>query len=74
MMERHLQTSGQQSPKIHMQVSGMKAAVIDDASEEDDFFSTAKTDESQAAVVAEAKSDQGQVEEGRAEGQDPNVA
>ena len=72
LKERHRQASRQQSPNLQTQASGMKALNFDDASEAGGFFSNAKTDESQAAIKAEAKSGESKVEEARAEGQDPS--
>lgn len=69
--ERQLQASGQHSPKLQVQANGMKPAIIDDASNAGGFFSNVKTDESQAAAVAEMKSGEGQVEESKPAGQDP---
>lgn len=66
--QRHLQASGQQSPKLQMQTSDRNAEDVDDASEAGGFFSNANTD-----TVAEAKPGEGQVEEARAEGQDSSV-
>ena len=73
LKERHLQASGQQSPKHQMQGSSMNARDVDDGSEAGDFFSNAKTDESRAAAVAGVKPDESQVEDAGAEGQDPSV-
>ncbi|CAD6576963.1 MAG: hypothetical protein ASARMPREDX12_009337 [Alectoria sarmentosa] len=73
LKERHLQVSGQQSPKLQMEAGDMKAAISDDASGEGGFFSNVKTDESWDAAITEMKAGEGQVEEPRAEGQDPNV-
>lgn len=71
LKERHLQASKQESPKLQMQASGMKAANVDDGSEAGGFFSNARTDQSQDAAMAEVKSGESQVEEARPEGQDP---
>ena len=72
--ERHLQASGEQSLKPHMQASDRKAANIDDASEAGDFFAHAKADEHEAPAAAEVKSGEDQVFEAKAEGQDPIVS
>lgn len=73
LKERHLQASGQQSPKTQIQAGGMKAESVADASEEGVSFSNANTDENRVATVAEMKPEEGQVEEAREEGQDPNL-
>lgn len=73
LKERHLQTSGEQTPKFHTQVSDKEAAKSDDASEAGDFFSNAKARAIQAPATAEVKSDEVQAVETRAEGQDPSV-
>lgn len=77
LKERQLQASRQQLPKLQKQTSGMKAknkaSNIDDASKVGDFFSNAKTDESQPATLAGAKPGEGPGEDARAEGQDPSV-
>ena len=73
LKERHLQTSGEQSPKFHTQASDKKAADTDDASEAGDFFSNAKAHADQAPATAEVKSDEDQAVETRAEGQDPSA-
>ena len=73
LKERNLQASGQQSPKIQIQAGGMNAESVADASEEGTLFSNANTDEGRVAAIAEMKSGEGQVEEAREEGQDPNV-
>ena len=73
LKERHLQTSGEQTPKFHTQAGDKKAANTDDASEADDFFSNAKAHAIQAQTTVEVKSDKDQTVEARAEGQDPSV-
>ena len=73
LKERHLQASGEQSPKFHTQASNNQAANTDDASEAGDFFSNAKAHAVQAPATAEAKSDEDHAVETRAEGQDPSV-
>ena len=71
--QRHLQEPGQLSPEIPPQASDKKVEKPDDVSEADGFFSNTKNDQSQIAAVAEAKAGDGQIEEARAEGQDPSV-
>ena len=73
LKDRHLQASREQSPGIQIAASDKKAANVEDASEPGDFFSNATTDENQAVAVTEVKSSEDQVEEARAEGQDPSV-
>ena len=73
LKDRHLQASMLQSPELQMPAHGMKAANTEDTSEAGGFFSDAKNDQSRAAAGAEVKTGEGQVEEARAEGQDPNV-
>ena len=71
--QRHLQAPGQLSPEIPTQASDKKVEKPDDVSEADGFFSNTKNDQSQIAAGAEAKAGDGQIEEARAEGQDPSV-
>lgn len=73
LKERHLQASGLRSPDLQIQATGSKAASIDDTDAVGGFFSNAKIDKIRAAAGAEVKSGAGEVEEARAEGQDPNV-
>lgn len=74
LKDRHLRATGLQSPpELRVQAHGTKAANIEDTSEADGFFSNAKNDQGQAAAGAEVKNGEGQVEEARTEGQDPNV-
>lgn len=73
LKERHLQASGKQSPESHMRASDRMAGDTDNAQEAGDFFSNAKADPPHAAAAAKVQFGEDQVEEARAEGQDPSV-
>lgn len=73
LKERHLQASGKQSPKSHMQASDRMAGNADNAQEAGDFFSNADAEPPHAAATAKVQSGEDQAEEARAEGQDPIV-